>query len=115
MKTIVSLLLFCVFLCAAPASAQRKNIQKAVIQTSITCDHCKACGSCGKSLQSGLFKIKGLKTFEIDEQTKAITVYFDPRKTTLDTIRERIAALGFNADDVKATPEAVAALEECCR
>lgn len=115
MKTIVSLLFFCVFLCANPASAQQKNIQKAVIQTSITCDHCKACGSCGKNLQSHLYKIKGLKTFEIDEQSKEITVYYDQRKTTLETIRERIASLGFDADDVKASPQAVALLDACCK
>ena len=115
MKTIVSLLFFCVFLWANPASAQQKNIQKAVIQTSITCNHCKACGSCGKNLQTHLYKIKGLKTFDINEQSKEITVYYDQRKTTLETIRKRIASLGFDADEVKASPEAFAMLEECCK
>lgn len=115
MKSFFSLAVLSLLWCANPALAQSKNIQKTVVQTSITCDHCKACGSCGKNLQAGLFKIKGLKTFEIDEDTKQITVYYDRRKTSIETIRERIASLGFNADDVKATPEAIAALANCCK
>jgi copper chaperone CopZ len=118
MKNAVKKLAFAVLLVLlsgqARAQEARRN-QKAVIQTNIYCDHCKECETCGKTFQSGLMKIKGLKMYALDEEKMTITVYYDPRKTNLETIKTAITDLGYDADDLKANPLAYEKLEGCCQ
>lgn len=97
------------------ASGQTQKTQKAVIQTSIFCDHCKACETCGKSLQSQLLKIKGVKMYDLNETAQTVTVYYNPEKTNLDAIRTAISKLGYDADDLKADPMAYDKLDGCCK
>lgn len=96
------------------AQENKKN-QKAVIKTQIYCDHCKQCETCGQNFQNGLLDIKGVKMMELDEKAMTITVYFDSRKTNLPAIREGIANLGYDADEVKANPAAYDKLDGCCK
>lgn len=96
------------------AQQTQKN-QKAVIKTSIDCSHCKQCETCGQLLQPQLLKVKGMKMVELDEKAMTITVYYDSRKTDLPAIKTAIANLGYDADDVKANPEAYERLDGCCK
>ncbi|WNM20326.1 cation transporter [Flavobacterium capsici] len=96
-------------------SGQVKKNQKAVIQTVFNCDHCKECETCGKNFQANLYKIKGLKTFEIDEEKMTITVYFNAQKTDLQAIKTAISKLGFDADEIKADETAYEKLDDCCK
>ena len=96
------------------AVAQKKT-EKAVIQTTLYCNHCKACETCGQNFQKNMLKIKGVKMYDLDEAAMKLTVYFDPKKTNLDKIRQGIANLGFDADEVKANPEAYEKLDDCCK
>ena len=41
-------------------------------------------------------------------------VYY-PIKTDLDKIKVLISKLGYDADDVKASPEGIAKLDGCCK
>lgn len=110
------ILLFTLALLPSLANAQdgKKN-QKAVIKTTINCDHCKQCETCGKTFQSELVKVKGVKMMELDEKAMTITVFYDGRKTNLDSIKTAIANLGYDADEVKANPEAYEKLDGCCK
>ena len=109
--------LIILFLCIAVSQgyAQKENKGKAVIKTTIACDHCKACETCGKNFQANMLKIKGVKMFELDEKAMTITVYYNPKKTDLETIRMAISKFGYDADEVKADPEAYRKLDDCCK
>ena len=92
-----------------------KKIETAVIKTVLNCDHCKQCETCGKNFNAELYKIKGLKTFDISETDMAITVYYNPQKTNLETIKNKISAMGYDADDIKADAVAYENLDNCCK
>jgi mercuric ion binding protein len=113
MKNSILMLLFTLF--TFSVSAQSKKNQKAVIKTAISCDHCKACQTCGKNFQMNLYKINGLKMYELDEKNMTITVYYNEEKTNLQTIKTAISKLGYDADDVKADKEAYEKLDDCCK
>jgi copper chaperone CopZ len=113
MKNIILLILFTLF--TFSVSAQSNKNQKAVIKTVLNCDHCKICETCGKNFQANLYKINGLKMYELDEKNMTITVYYNEKKTNLQTIKTAISKLGFDADDIKADKEAYEKLDGCCK
>ncbi|RKD17643.1 hypothetical protein BCY91_16720 [Pelobium manganitolerans] len=96
-------------------NAQVKESGKAVIKTTINCDHCKACETCGLNFRDNMLKIKGVKMYELDEKKMTITVYYNPKKTSLATIKTAISKLGYDADDVKADPASYEKLDGCCK
>lgn len=97
------------------AAAQDKKNEKAVIKTNIYCDHCKECPTCGKNLQSSLLKFKGVKMYELDDKKMTISLYYNGEKTNIGELRKAISNLGYDADDVRANPEAYEALDGCCK
>lgn len=106
------------FLCIPTALvAQKTNkTEKAIIQISINCDHCDMCETCGKMFESELYNnIKGLKRFDLNETEKTLTVYYNTQKTNLGDIKTAISKLGYDADEVKAVPEAYQKLDGCCK
>ena len=52
---------------------------------------------------------------DIDEKTKTLSVVYNPQKTSPEKIREAIAKVGFDADDVKADTNAYEKLDPCCK
>ena len=111
-----SILVFFVFFAALTGvQAQQSKTKKAVIQTFFNCDHCKMCETCGKNFQTNLYKIDGLKMYEIDEKKMTITVFFNSNKTDLIAIKTAISKLGFDADDIKADVAAYEKLDGCCK
>lgn len=93
----------------------QNKIKTADIKTQIACDHCKLCESCGARIEKALYKEKGVKRVDIDDKKMKIKVVYNAQKISLDKIRSTIANNGFNADDVKATPESIALLDGCCK
>ncbi len=96
-------------------SAQNSKNEKAVIQTTIFCEHCKVCETCGKNFQDNLYKIAGLKMYELDEKAMTLTVYYNGKKTNLNEIKTAITKLGYDADDIKADKDAYEKLDDCCK
>jgi mercuric ion binding protein len=109
-----TILLIAVFFISNTAVAQKNN-QKAVIKTVLNCDHCKECETCGLKFKTEMLKIKGVKMYELDDKAMAFTVYFNPKKTDLETIKLAISKLGYDADDVKADPAGYEKLDNCCK
>ena len=95
-------------------SSQKTN-GKAVIKTTLHCSHCKECETCGLKFKTEMLKIKGLKMYELDDKAMTFTVYYNAKKTTLQTIKEGISKLGYDADEVKADPKAYENLDGCCK
>jgi copper chaperone CopZ len=73
------------------------------------------CGDCKERIEGKLNYTKGIKFAELDDQTKIVTVKFDPKKIELLTIKQTIAKIGYDADEVKAAKEDVDKLPKCCQ
>lgn len=110
----LTILLFTVFLISNKAIAQKTN-QKAVIKTILNCDHCKECETCGLKFKTEMLKINGVKMYELDDKKMTFTVYYNPKKTNIQAIREAISKLGYDADGVKADPKGYESLDGCCK
>lgn len=110
----VLILLFGILSLSVNAQQAKKN-EKVTIKTTIYCDHCKECPSCGKGLQAKLLKVKGVKMYELDDKAMTITIYYNGEKTNPSAIRNAIAEMGYDADDVKAVPAAYDRLDGCCK
>ena len=95
--------------------AQQKKVQKAVIKTTIHCDHCKQCESCGGLLEQTLLKTKGIQMITLNEQEETIEVIYNSTKTDLPTIKTAISKLGYDADEIKADPSGYEKLDGCCK
>ncbi len=108
------LFLAVLFFATSITSAQKTN-QKAVIKTTLHCSHCKECETCGLKFKTEMLKITGVKMYELDDKAMTFTIYYNPKKTTLQAIKEGIAKLGYDADEVKATAEGIASLDGCCK
>ena len=116
MKPIFKTLLFffLLSLLSNTASAQ-KTVFKAVLKTSISCDHCKQCETCGELLEKTLIKEKGVQMITLDEKASTITVIYNSKKTDIATIKNAVSKMGYDADDVKADPEGYKNLDACCK
>lgn len=117
MKSLVKAFLLFSILFFAPnaATAQQKSNQKAIIKTVLYCDHCKECETCGLKFKTEMLKIKGLKMYELDDKAMTFTVYYNAKKTDLQSIKLAISKLGYDADEVKADPQAYESLDGCCK
>lgn len=91
------------------------TMETAVIKTRIYCDHCLQCESCSGKLEHQLFFSKGIKSIKLDDKAMTLTVTYKPDKITLDEIRQAISKLGYDADEVKADPDAYSKLDGCCK
>ena len=96
------------------ASAQKSN-RKAVIKTTLNCDHCAVCETCGLKFKTEMLKIKGVKMYELDDKAMKFTVFYNSKKTDLRKIKVVISKFGYDADEVKATAEGIATLDGCCK
>ena len=114
MKNALLIIFFALFTVSISAQGVKKN-QKAVIKTTLFCDHCKQCETCGGNFQSNILKIKGVKMYELDEKNMTITVFYNAQKTDLQTIKIAISKMGYNADEVKADALAYEQLDDCCK
>jgi len=91
------------------------KVAKINIKASIYCDHCKKCESCGKRLYNAIHEQKGIRKVSIDPDQKTVEVTYNADKVSADAIRQAIAKVGFDADDVKADPKAYEMLDDCCK
>lgn len=117
MKSIklVFAILIAVFTFQTSVAQNGKKNEKAVIKTTIHCDHCKVCETCGQLFDTEMLKIKGVKMYELDEQNMTITVHYNGQKTNLTAIKTAITKLGYDADEMKADTVAYDKLDGCCK
>ncbi len=115
MKKIFNLLLLLVML-TTTTFANKPGTETLTIKTQIYCDHCLQCGSCGANINDKIRESnKGIKKVKVDAKGNTITVQYDAAKTNPGQIRAAIADAGYDADDKKANPDAVAKLDGCCK
>ena len=103
------------FLAISFTGFAQDKVETITIKTSIVCDHCMECDDCGYNIDTGIRKAKGIRKVKINPEESSVEVTYRSDKTTPDEIRAALAKVGFDADDVKADPEAYAKLDGCCK
>ena len=81
----------------------------AKIKTSAVCDMCK------ETLEKAMAYEKGVKQSDLNVDTKILTITFDPKKTSLETLRIAVTKRGYDADGLAADKNAYDNLNACCK
>lgn len=109
MKNVVMIVFTVLFVQLVNAQEKKAKYEIAVIQTSAEC------GDCEERISNMLNYTKGVKFAELDIESKKLTVKFQPAKISLDAIKQKLVELGYDADELKANPEAQQKLPSCCQ
>jgi len=107
MKNLAIIFLFGLLI--SPAFAGKSGPDTLMVRTSAQC------GDCKNRIEKALAFERGVKSSELDLETKIVTVIYKPGKTTPGKIREAISKSGYDADDVPADAKAYAKLPPCCK
>lgn len=54
-----------------------------------------SCGHCVNAIQNRLGELEGINTVKASEETKQVTVDYDPAKVSLDTIKSELDDEGY--------------------
>ena len=73
------------------------------------------CGMCKKTIETSLKDIDGIKKASWNIDSKQMTVTFNPEKISLKQIKEKIATVGYDTEDVKAETSTYNKLHGCCQ
>lgn len=70
---------------------------------------------CQNTIHKALKHVKGVKKVQSSITKSTITVSYKPDQVGLDQIRTAISQAGYDADQVKANPQAYQQLPACCK
>lgn len=73
------------------------------------------CGTCKSAIEKAVNNVDGVKSAELDLETKIVTVKYDVSKTNVDALKSAIVNIGYDADDVPADAKAYENLHSCCK
>ncbi len=73
------------------------------------------CDMCQETIEGALKKKDGILSKSWDSKTKMIVVAYDSSKITLADIKQKIANVGYDMDDLKAKDETYNNLHKCCQ
>ena len=106
MKKLILSLLAIAFAFSVHAQA---NLKTVAIQTSAICEMCK------ENLEKDLTFEKGVKSVNLDLETKVLNIAYLEGKTNPDILRKRVTMVGYHADSLKRDPKAYEKLDPCCK
>ncbi|MBC3845058.1 heavy-metal-associated domain-containing protein [Winogradskyella echinorum] len=73
------------------------------------------CGMCKERIEKAAIRTKGVKSAVWNVDTHELKLIFDERKTDLKTISAKIASVGHDTKEIKATDEAYNSVHPCCK
>lgn len=88
--------------------AQNKNA-KASMEVDGVCMMCK------ERIEKAAIRTKGVKSAVWNVDTHELKLIYDERKTDLKTISKKIAEVGHDTIEIKATDEAYESVHPCCK
>lgn len=106
MKTIIAVFV-CAFAFATTAVSQEPSVVEARFHVS------GVCGMCKSRIEKAL-KIKEVKYAKWDKKSKELFVAYLSPAITVDSLKQRIAAVGHDTDTHKAPDSVYSALPGCC-
>lgn len=86
-----------------------KKVEKLTIHSSMMC------GMCEDKVSGLVGEIDGVKAHKVNLNKNTVWVKYNTSKTSADAIRTVISKAGFDADGVKADPDAYQKLPACCK
>ena len=73
------------------------------------------CGMCKATIEGALKDVKGIEKAEWDIEAKMMYVTYDKKLISLDDIKKKIAAVGYDTDKFRASDETYGELPGCCQ
>lgn len=73
------------------------------------------CGMCKKTIEVSLNGVDGVSSAEWNMDNDKMTVIFDESTISLDDVKQKIASVGYDMDDVRADDEVYNKLHSCCQ
>lgn len=73
------------------------------------------CGMCKKRIETAAKEVAGVSTANWDLDEKKLTVSYENTPGTLKKIKEKVAGVGHDTDQVRAKDEVYKALHGCCQ
>ena len=73
------------------------------------------CMMCSMTVEESIASLEGVSKVDIDLKAKSGKVTYKASLINMGAIEKAIAAVGYNANETKAEPEAYANLEMCCK
>ena len=86
-----------------------KKIDTVEIKTSAVCKMCK------ERLEHDMAFEKGVKSVELDNETKVLTITYKTNKTNKEELKKAITKIGYDADEMVADQKAHDRLPDCCQ
>jgi len=108
-KVSLFLVAIVVVLVSGSLAAQTPKTLELEIKTSAQCSMCK------ETIEKAMAFEKGVVKAELVVETKILKLTYKPAKTSPETIRKAVSAVGYDADEVAAEPKAYASLSDCCK
>lgn len=108
LKQIIAAILITLSFSNVKAQKQAKR-DTIIIKTSTECNMCK------ERVEKEMAYTKGIITSNLNVEKAEFTVVFKPHKTTPEKIRQSIANIGYDADNIKANQKAHDNLPTCCQ
>ncbi len=88
--------------------AQNKNAKASIEVDGV-------CGMCKERIEKAAIRTKGVKSAIWNVDTHELKLIFDERKTNLKTIAQKVADVGHDTMEIKATDEAYNSVHACCK
>jgi copper chaperone CopZ len=111
--------LFSVLWFSYPLSAQNsqhpQSQSDAKKPKTVTIQSSLQCGMCQNTIHKALKQVKGVKKVQSSITKSTITVSYKADQVSLDQIRTAISQAGYDADHLKANPQAYQKLPACCK
>jgi len=109
MKKMFFLISFSLLIISTFSANAQKNLRIAEIKTSAIC------AMCVKTISDALKFAKGIKKAEVDYLTGILTVSYNPNKISVEEIKQKVSAVGYDADEIQANEAVYNKLPACCK
>ena len=73
------------------------------------------CGDCKERIEHDMSFEKGVKSVELDNETKIVTIVYRKDKTDEEKLKVAITKIGYSADEMPADQKAHDRLPACCQ
>lgn len=73
------------------------------------------CGMCEKTIEGALKGVKGIEKADWNKETKMIDVVYHTHDISLEDIKKKIAAVGYDTEEYRASEKVYNNLPGCCQ
>lgn len=73
------------------------------------------CDMCKETIEGALKKKEGVLKKSWDTKTKMLAVTYDPSKISLTKIKQKVADVGYDTDEISAKDAIYSSLHKCCQ